>query len=148
MKTYPACKIFQIFQTFKYLAQKNIFFVCEIQTGDHPSPAKLIERRELCLEKLGRFNEEIQVLEKIVEDLSKDGDLRNSEIIAENEEKIKQLLIAGDENLIEVQTSVSQLSLRGSLGCHREPPFQEQASCKRVNCNNVVSIEFFSIKYS
>jgi hypothetical protein len=47
------------------------------------------------LEKLGRFNEEIQVLEEVIEDLSNAGDLSLTPIIHQNEEKIKKLLIAG-----------------------------------------------------
>ena len=136
MQDIPNISNFQIF------VQKNILYF-EIQTGDHPSPAKLIERRELCLEKLGRFNEEIQVLETIVEDLSKDGDLRNSEIIAENEEKIKQLLIAGDANLIEVLGQCFPTKAMGVVVYFDQRFCCQKANKKQEICNKFLQKTVF-----
>ncbi len=49
--------------------------ILKLQTGDHPSPSKLIERRSLCFQRLGRFNEAAEDLESICKELSKEAQM-------------------------------------------------------------------------
>ncbi len=60
-----------------------------MQTGDHPSPTKLIERKAVCLEKLGRYDEAAAELQTVAAELGTDE--KSSEKVSELEQKIRKL---------------------------------------------------------
>ncbi len=67
----------------------NINAVNNLQTGDHPSPTKLIERKAVCLEKLGRYDEAAAELQTVADELGTDE--KSSEKVSELEQKIRKL---------------------------------------------------------
>jgi len=69
----------------------------DLQTDDHPSPLKLIERRALCLEKLGRYEEATKDFIKLADQLKNDENSATK--ISEIEEKLKEFkTLNGVEN--------------------------------------------------